>query len=131
MRGRVNGARASWMAAVVLVCGVLVLAGGAGCRRRGGAPEPEANGFFCPKCQLKFYTDWEVFADKCPGCGNIDLRMVIVYTCTKCGKAILDPSGAPTILCQECKAPAYAGTAPTVQQLTGWGAVKKSKSEVQ
>ena len=69
---------------LILMLGLCAFAwaGLAGCSRdvTKAAMESDANGYVCIKGH-KFYTNRNLFADKCPQCGTIELSEVYGYVC--------------------------------------------------
>jgi len=116
----------------VLVCLALAL-GGAGCRKGGAAHQAstsDANGYFCTKCQAKFYVNDDVFADKCPSCGAMEVVEVMGFVCGGCNAVTLAPKGPEAIQCAKCGARAASKKLPRENELIEWGAVKKSAADV-
>ena len=100
-----------------------------GCSDKGmEALETDANGFYCTKCQAKFYTPRKVFLEsKCPKCGEFTLESVVGYYCEKdrhttVRPKVSGPEGAA--VCEKCNANLkHALIAPRQKDLQAWGAV--------
>jgi len=124
------GARSLILAALLcLVVGVT----GPGCRKGGTAQQAstsDANGYVCAKCQTKFYVPDDVFADKCPSCGAMEVVEVIGFVCDSCGNLNLAPKGPEAVPCAKCGARAGSKKLPRADELADWGAVKKSAADV-
>ena len=108
-----------------LACVLLVLL--AGCGK--DVDDSDANGYLCRKCNLKFCTDREVFAEHCPGCKGSDIPPVVAYVCDKDGHTTVTPRG-PSVVCEKCRAPLTAIKLPRENELKAWGAARKTKAEV-
>ncbi len=106
------------------------------------ASESDANGYVCVN-QHKFYTDRDLFAEKCPKCATIELSEVYGYVCELkpaspqkspgCGHVTLAPRGGPKsggIQCQNCKKSVSAVKMPSGKELADWGALKATKEQV-
>ena len=130
--------------AVMLTVWAFACAGLAGCRKdvTRSAMESDANGYVC-KNDHKFYTDRDLFADKCPQCGTIELSEVYGYVCelkttspqrpAGCGHVTLASrgggKGGPS-QCEQCKRPVSAIKLPSAKELAAWGATKASRDKV-
>ena len=90
----------------------------------------DSNGYLCQKCNLKFYTRGNDFAEVCPNCKITDIKPVVGYVCSKDGVTTIMPKSKGTPLCQKCQAPVSAIKLPRENDLQAWGAVKKTKAEV-
>lgn len=91
--------------------------------------ESDANGFQCDQCSLKFYTDKDIFASKCPGCSNGTPFSAVGYVCDKDKHTTIFRKGRAAI-CEQCKGSVSAMKKPSAAELQAWGAVKKSQNEV-
>jgi hypothetical protein len=96
---------------------------------RGELLDSDANGFLCRQCNLKFYTARSIYADICPACKSTDIVQVIGFFCDKDQHVTLTPK-AKSATCEKCSNPVGQVRLPTAAQLTAWGAVKKSSSDV-
>src|SRR3954468_3612140 len=96
---------------------------------RGELLNSDANGFLCRKCNLKFYTSRSIYADICPACKSSDVVQVIGFFCDKDQYLTLSPK-AKSAPCEKCSNPTGQVRLPTAAQLSAWGAVKKSSSDV-
>jgi Zn finger protein HypA/HybF involved in hydrogenase expression len=92
--------------------------------------ESDARGFFCKACQAKFYTDWSVYAERCPQCKSEDIRPVVGFLCYQDQHLNLTPQGPKAMTCEKCQGQATGLKMPHEAELKSWGAVKRSKSEV-
>jgi hypothetical protein len=94
------------------------------------ALESDARGYFCPKCQAKFYTRSDVFADVCSQCKSPEILDVVGVVCAADQHMTLLPRGRGAIRCERCGKPANAMALPREKDLKNWGAIQKSKAEV-
>jgi hypothetical protein len=112
-----------------LACVLLALLAGCGRGAADAAGDSDANGYWCRKCNLKFYTAREVFAEHCPKCKGYDIPPVVGYVCDKDGHITVTPRG-PSVRCEKCRVPLTAIKLPRENELKAWGAAKKTKAEV-
>lgn len=112
----------------IVSCAVLLFAGCGG-QKTSEAMEADANGYQCDQCNLKFYTDREVFATICPGCKPGTPFPAVGYVCAKDKKLTIVRKGKQAF-CDQCKSPLEAFKAPREADLKTWGAVKKTQQEV-
>lgn len=127
-----------WMVTAVLMAAAL-----SGCSRTVAekASESDSNGYECLDCKAKFYTDQNVFAEKCPDCKSVRLETVYGYVCEVnsldaredskpgCGSVTLGLRGAH-VKCQQCGASLSKVSLPSGAALAKWGATKASKDKV-
>ena len=92
----------------------------------------DVHGYFCPKCKHKFYTAADVFADKCPNCGELAIDEVWGHYCTECDALTLAPrSAGNAAVCEGCGKPTTGGIKmPQEADMKKWGAVKADKASV-
>ncbi len=107
---------------------------GCGGQKDSEALNTDANGYICPKCKLKFYTDRAVSAQVCPDCKTVAATTVMGFVCpkdkhttistgTETGKSI-------TAVCEKCNGTVESIRLPNTKELQAWGAVKKTQQEV-
>src|SRR5690242_4001653 len=99
----------------------------AGCSKEpnAGRFESNANGYFCPKCNLKFYTDEKVFAEFCPSCKGGLIPPIVGFICTKDQHHTLTPK-AKSVACEKCQEVSTTLWFPRESELIAYGAQKKS-----
>jgi hypothetical protein len=112
-----------------LVAGCFLLAG---CSKDAAqdAVDSDANGYVCPKCNLKFYTARGVFAEVCPECKGTGIKPVVGFVCDKDGHTTLSARSHGSMACEKCQAPVAAIKLPREADLRAWGAAKKTKAQV-
>jgi hypothetical protein len=98
-------------------------------RKTAASMESDANGYQCDQCNLKFYTDHDVFAGVCPACKPGTPFSVVGYVCPKDNHMTILRQGRAGI-CEQCKGPVTGFLLPRESDLKAWGAVKKTKAEV-
>ena len=108
----------------------LWFAGGCGKSAVDRALVSDARGYFCPGCQTKIYTEYDVIADVCPQCKSNDLREVVGFVCSTDQHTTLSPRGRGAVPCEQCGKPASRLSLPREADLKAWNAVRKTKSEV-
>jgi hypothetical protein len=110
----------------------VVLALGAGCGRStvDQALESDAHGYSCSKCQTKFWTSRDVFADVCPQCKSFDIAEVIGFVCASDSQMTIAPRGRGSVVCSRCGKPATGLALPREKDLIAWGALRKTKADV-
>jgi ribosomal protein L37AE/L43A len=113
----------------------LIAAGITGCfgKKEGAdAISSDVHGYYCPKCQAKFYTDAKVFADKCPECDELAIDEVWGHYCTACDALTLAPrSAGNAAVCQSCGKPTDGGIKmPQESDMKSWGAKKADEASV-
>lgn len=103
-----------------------------GCSKQAGdaAIRSDANGYICPKCNLKFYTDREVNAEFCPKCKDVGIVEVVGYFCDKDSHTTLNVRTRAMVVCEKCQGPAPAIRLPHADELQAWGATKQTREEV-
>ena len=116
-----------WCVALSLIITAL-----AGCMKSeaDAALETDANGYLCQNCRAKFYTDRKVFADICPGCKSFQLSQVVGFSCSEDNHITVAARGSGFTSCEKCQRNISNLVIPKEEDLTHWGAAKKSKTEV-
>ena len=94
------------------------------------ALDSDANGFVCPSCKARFYTDRDVFPTRCPQCQKIKVEMVLGFVCPDDKHVTYAPRGHGSASCEECGKSTSSLSIPREAELKAWGATKKTKSEV-
>ena len=119
---------------LVLLLMMMVVAasvlGGCGKSAVDQALDSDANGFICPSCKAKFYTDRKVFASRCPQCQNPRVEMVMGFVCPDDKHVTYAARGKGSAACEQCGKMTSNLIIPSEAELKAWGAVKKTKSEV-
>ncbi|MDD8043509.1 MAG: hypothetical protein PHF14_09650 [Verrucomicrobiota bacterium] len=92
----------------------------------------DVNGYYCPHCKEKFFTDAKVFADKCPNCGELDIEEVWGHYCPTCDTLTLAPrSAGEKAVCKTCNKPTSGGIKkPQSSDMIEWGAHKVDAAAV-
>jgi hypothetical protein len=90
----------------------------------------DARGYFCPGCNAKFYTEFDVIADVCPHCKTNAIREVVGFVCSIDQHATLAPRGRGAVPCEQCGKPASKLSLPREAELKAWNAVRRTKAEV-
>ena len=112
-----------------LIAGLIVAIG---CKKDSAAEasDSDANGYVCPKCGVKLYTDRSVFlSPKCPKCGAEGLAEVVGYLCAKDGHLTLTARSGDrnAAACEKCGGPLSAMRLPRENDLKAWGAIRVPK----
>jgi hypothetical protein len=94
------------------------------------ALDSDANGFFCPDCQTKFYTEHEVFANFCPQCKRSNIQMVVGFVCAADQQVTIGVRGRGAVACSKCGKATSGLAIPREKDLKAWGAPKKTRVEV-
>lgn len=94
------------------------------------ALDSDANGYLCPTCQSKFFTDREVFANNCPQCKQLGLVQVVGFVCAEDKHVTLGPRGRASMKCEQCGKPTTSMSIPREKDFKAWGAPKKTGPEV-
>ncbi len=115
---------------ILLMVAVAGLLGGCGNSDVDQALDSDANGFICPACQAKFYTDREVFPTHCPQCQKPKVEMVLGFVCPDDKHVTYAARGRGSAACEQCKQMTSSVRIPQEAELKAWGATKKNKSEV-
>jgi hypothetical protein len=104
----------------------------AGCaeQKNADALDSDANGYQCPQCNLKYYTDRTVFANYCPGCKTGTALRVVGFVCPKDKQVTIVSQTRDSAPCEQCKATVSEKKIPREAELKAWGAVKKTQQEV-
>src|SRR5207344_2621523 len=89
--------------------------------------DSDANGYLCPGCTTKFYTERAVFPTHCPQCKKPKVEMVMGFVCPDDKHVSVAPRGRGTIACEQCKKPVSDVSILREVDLKTWGAVKKSR----
>ncbi len=117
-----------WILLSIVASALLVVS--CGDRRVKEALDTDANGYFCPDCKTKFYTDREVFANRCPQCKQPNIQQVLGNVCAGDQHVTMAPRGRGAIRCEQCGKPTASLSIPRETDLKAWGAQKKSAAEV-
>ena len=83
-----------------IFCAVVLAFLGCGKTSVDRALESDARGYFCPSCQARFYTAFDVIANVCPQCKTNDILEVVGYVCAG-GHVTLAPRGRG-VRCGQC-----------------------------
>ncbi|MEI9962459.1 MAG: hypothetical protein WDM76_15450 [Limisphaerales bacterium] len=94
------------------------------------ALDSDANGFICPNCKAKFYTERNVFATRCPDCQKPRVEMVLGFVCSDDKHITYAARGHGSAACEQCGKVTSNLKIPNEAELKAWGAIKKTKSEV-
>ncbi len=121
---------AQTLVAVFGLAAGLGFAGGCGKRAVDRALASDARGYFCPGCNAKFYTEYEVIADVCPLCKNNDIRVIVGFVCSSDQHTTLSPRRHGAVPCEKCGKPASRLSLPREAELKAWNAVRKTQAEV-
>jgi predicted RNA-binding Zn-ribbon protein involved in translation (DUF1610 family) len=119
--------RVSSASRFVLAGLLLLLLAGAGCKKTAAeeASDSDANGYFCPACELKFYTKRSDFPFLCPKCGKNGIAEVVGYRCAKDQHLTLVEKGKRSgIVCEQCGAALSGMILPREKDLKAWGAAE-------
>jgi hypothetical protein len=90
----------------------------------------EVSGYFCPACIAKFYVEEAVVPEFCPQCKGTGIQAIVGYLCAADGHLTLNTRRSKLIPCEQCGVQTSSARRPTVAELEGCGAVRKSKAEV-
>lgn len=118
----------SWLVLMVLVIAFLFT--GCGKSDIDQALDSDANGFFCPSCKVKFYTDRDVFAHRCPVCKEVGVQRVMGYVCNADQHTTLASRSTAGVSCEKCGVRTSAVMIPREVDLKAWGATKKTRNEI-
>lgn len=112
--------------AITMVLGVV------GCKKNAAdaAFDPDANGYLCPSCNAKFYTDRSVFPTRCPQCKQPKVDTVLGFVCPSDQHTTLAVRGPGAAKCEQCGQSVSAIRMPAEAEFRAWGAVKKSREDV-
>ncbi len=116
----------TWLG-VLLVAGLLA---GCGKSRVDQALDSDANGYNCPDCRTKFYTEREVFANHCPQCKQPRIQQVLGFVCPADQHVSVAPRGRGALACEQCGKPTQGVSIPREKDLKAWGASKRTAAEV-
>jgi hypothetical protein len=94
------------------------------------AMESDVNGYFCKKCEEKFYTERDVYAENCPKCKTLDIVDMVGFVCRNDQQATLAPRGTDRTVCSKCEKVVNEMKLPREAELKSWGAVKQSRELV-
>ena len=95
----------------------------------GGGMDSDAMGYICRKCNAKFYTSRNVFADHCSTCQSPDIAQAVAFYCEK-DKHLTVTARTKVGTCEKCNEPLTALRLPLESNLIAWGASKKTASQV-
>ena len=117
---------------IILLLTVAVAGLLAGCGKNSvdQALDSDANGYICPGCQARFYTDREVFPTHCPQCQKPKVEPVLGFVCPDDKHVTYAARGHGSAACEQCKKVTASVSIPQEAELKAWGATKKNKSEV-
>jgi hypothetical protein len=115
-------------AGLLLALGMLLLAGCGGGPTTDDAGDSDSNAYMCTSCQVKFYTDRNVFAEFCPGCKSGNIAPVVAFVCPKDNQVSL-ATKTESVPCQKCNERVNQIKLPSAKELAAWGATKKTKAE--
>jgi hypothetical protein len=104
--------------------------GGCGKSQVDEALSSDANGYYCLKCQSKFYTERTVFPTRCPQCKKTNIEQVMGFVCDADKQMTLGPRGRGAVPCSKCGKMTMALALPRENDMKSWGAVKKTEAEV-
>ena len=94
------------------------------------ALDSDANGYLCPLCKTKFYTEREVFASFCPQCKQPNIQQVVGYVCQADQHVTLGARGRGSLRCEQCGQATTGLGIPREKDFQAWGAPKKAAAEV-
>ena len=118
---------------IFVSCAVLfVVAGVVGCKKSDAmaALESDGNGYVCPDCKSKFYTDRKVFPTRCPDCKKQNIQEAIGYVCDADKQMTIEARNVRSVKCKKCSAPVNQIYMPQTVDLKAWGATLKTEAEV-
>lgn len=115
---------------VLMLAAIASLFTGCGKNAVDSALDSDANGFICPNCKAKFYTDRNVYARICPMCQKVRVEMVLGFVCPEDKHVTYAARGKGSAACEQCGKVTSDLIIPREAGLKAWGAVKKTKSEV-
>jgi len=115
---------------MVLGLAMILAVGGCGRQSDDAALDSDANGFLCLDCTEKFYTDREVFANRCPACQKGRVEMVLGFVCPSDGEVTYAPRGRGSLACGKCGKVTGSLTIPREAELKAWGASHSNGPEV-
>lgn len=122
--------KASQTTCALFIFSIALLLGGCGKNSVDDALTSDANGYLCPSCQCKFYTEREVFPTRCPQCGKPKVEMVVSFVCADDKHVTFASQKRGSVACEQCKKTISSVTIPHEADLKAWGATKKSREEV-
>ncbi len=114
----------------ILVAALLLAVAGCSKSDKAMGLESDANGYVCMTCQTKFYTSRDVFAFKCPQCGQGGPQEAMALKCPADQHVTIYPRVRRASACEKCGKPIEAGFIPGEADLKAWGATKKTAKEV-
>lgn len=116
----------------IVLMAALALGLMAGCSKNAAdtATRSDANGYYCARCGLKFYTPRALFAEHCPQCKQTDILEVVGFVCASDGTVTLTPRGPEMVKCEKCGAAVSSLELPRAKELQSWGATLKTAGEV-
>lgn len=105
---------------------LVLLVAGAGCKRNAAeeASDSDANGYLCPACGLKFYTQRTDFPFTCPKCGKNGIEEQVGYVCQKDQQLTIVGRKRTAVVCEKCGAPVSGMILPREKDLKIWGATR-------
>lgn len=115
---------------LLLTMVMVTLLAGCGKNAVDEALDSDANGFTCPSCKAKFYTDRSVFATRCPQCQKPKVEMVLGFICPDDNHITYAARGRGSAACEQCAKVTSTMKIPREAELKAWGATKKTKEEV-
>ena len=102
-----------------------------GCGKGTKTLDAQYNAYVCGKCQVKFYTDGNVYANVCPQCKDgSQLQEQIAYVCPSDKTVTISARSVAEATCKQCGNLVTATTYPSEAALKAWGASHKSASDV-
>jgi TPP-dependent trihydroxycyclohexane-1,2-dione (THcHDO) dehydratase len=122
--------RSYLVALTVTMLGCAVLAGCSKPDPSVAALESDVNGYVCPDCKSKFYTDRKVFPTRCPDCKKQNIQEAIGYVCSADKQMTIEGRNVRSVKCRQCAAALNQIYMPQKVDLNAWGATLKTEAQV-
>jgi hypothetical protein len=92
------------------------------CSRPASVLTADANGYFCTKCENKFYTSSSSAVEKCPKCQAPNIEEVVAYVCPVDTEVIIVSRNMKGAICSKCGKFTNEMKLPSKEDLKNWGA---------